>query len=234
MSISSLYSRNRANPLDWSDFFDDFYGDAGDTPLNPWAVDTENTGVNDFVTDSACGVYRIGTGTDNETQSAQLSWGTNLEINLSKKPLFEARIKLTLSGSNALGHANQRMVWGVGTGQAAAETALDNSTINAWFRIEGTDGKIYTEVDDNVSGNDDDNDTGETIDESVYYTYAIDFQDLSSVKFFIDGSQVGAGLDLSAITANQGVEPYFCVHRTSDADTAELMLIDYVRVRQER
>jgi hypothetical protein len=232
MSINSLYSRNRGEPLDWVEFFDDFFGDAGDTLLNPWAVDAETgNSTEDFVTDTPNGVYRIATDSTSEGQASRLSFGENLQINLSQKPLVEFRVAVTGSGTNALGSADQRLAVGVCSGLTNGEDTLDSTTTNAWFRIEGANGSWLIESDDGTT-DDDDNDTNLDITDGEWTRLAIDFQDLAKVRFYIGGVEVG-DLDMSALSANTEVEPVIVMQRDAGTEVEQID-VDYVRFRMER
>lgn len=104
----------------------------------------------------------------------------------------------------------------LGVASATAD-ALDDVSVNAWFRIDGTasTSAVVIETDDNAT-NDDDNATGVTL-ASTYKKFLIDFsQGLSDVRFFVDGVKVGTGtFSMAGAAAGQNVQPFVRVQKAS-------------------
>jgi len=185
------------------------------------------------VTDSAHGVYSLINSADAEAQSTQLFSSDNLWIDLFERPVVEWRAKLDLTGTNALGSADQRLVMGVCSNHTNAEDALDAVTVNAWFRMEGTSANILVEADDDSTNTDDQDSLVDLVDDTWTH-FKIDFSNLADVKFFIDGvEQGGAAVVMSNIAATVLVQPIFCLQR-DDAAEEEKMYIDSFKVTSGR
>ena len=215
-------------------FEEHFLADAGDTLPDIWGVDAETANsTEDYVTDSAHGVYSLINSADAEAQSTQLFSSDNLWIDLFERPVVEWRAKLDLTGTNALGSADQRLVMGVCSNHTNAEDALDAVTVNAWFRMEGTSANILVEADDDSTNTDDQDSLVDLVDDTWTH-FKIDFSNLADVKFFIDGvEQGGAAVVMSNIAATVLVQPIFCLQR-DDAAEEEKMYIDSFKVTSGR
>lgn len=213
---------------------EDFLGDAGDTPNNPWTlqdrVSATGSQTVDFVTDTADGEIQLKHTANAQAEEASLDWNDHLAINLSQQPLVEMRVKVIMTGSDALGSADQRALFGVGTAYAST---LDNVTNHAWFRIEGANDDLLAQTDDGT--NDESVDTTEDLLSDNYRTLAIDFADLSDVKFFVDGVRVlsGTKFDMSNVSANTLVQP-LCVLQKDGGSEQEDLRVDYAKIVQRR
>ncbi len=216
------------------EFVEEFLADAGDTLPDIWGVNAETgNSTEDYVTDTGGGAYSLILDSTSEGQANQLTSNDNLWIDLYEKPIIEWRAKLDLTGTNALGSADQRLVMGVCSAHANAEADLDATTTNAWFRMEGTSANILVEADD-ASTNTDDQDSGVDLVDDTWTHFKIDFSDLSDVKFYIDGSeQSGAAVVMSNISSTTLVQPIFCDQRDAGAEE-EKIYIDNFRVTSGR
>ena len=216
------------------EFEEEFLKDAGDTLPDIWGVDAETVNsTEDYVTDSASGVYSLINSADTEAQSTQLFSSDNLWIDLMEAPIIEWRVKFDLTGVNMLGSADQRFVIGVCSEHTNAEDALDSTTVNAWFRLEGASANIYVEADDNTT-NTDDQDSSFDVVEAVWMSFVIDFTDLSDVKFYVNGvEQTGAAVSMAGIVASTLVQPIACLQRDGGAEE-EKVYIDSFKVTSGR
>jgi hypothetical protein len=105
-------------------------------------------------------------------------------IDPTKGPVFEARVRLNIPGATIT--ADERWVVGLVNDHATAQTALDGTTFNVWFRGEGANLNILVEGDDNVTNTDDVDSTFDYAD-NVFMMLKIDMSDLTKVKFYVDG-----------------------------------------------
>jgi len=213
---------------------EEFLADVGDTLPDPWGEDHQTANsTQDYLVDAPNGIYTLIHSSDVEAQAMQLFWSNQLMIDLFEKPIVEWRLKIDLTGVDQLGSADQRVVIGVCSDHTNDEDALDATTVNAWFRIEGADSKIYVEADDNTT-NTDDQDSGVTIVDNTWTHFRLDFSDLSNVGFFIDGvEQSGAAVDMSAIVASVMVQPIVCIQRDG-GDEEEKIYIGNFRSTSSR
>lgn len=204
---------------------EEFLADVGDTLPDPWGVDAETVNsTEDYVADAPDGIYTLTHDNTAEAQAMQLFWTNQLMIDLFERPVIRWLVKLDLTGANQLGSADQRVVIGVCNDHTNAEDALDATTVNAWFRIEGADSKIYVEVDDGTT-NTDDQDSGVTIVDNAWTEFEMDFSNLSDVKFSVNGvEQSGAAMDMSAIVASVVVQPIVCIQRDGGAEEEKVYI----------
>jgi len=212
-------------------YLEHFLNDASGTLPEPWGIDAETgNSTEDYVTDQGYGVYSLIQSSDTEAQSSQLTTENHLWIDLFEKPIVTFRVKLDLTGTNALGSADQRLVIGVCSDHTNAEDGLDAVTTNAWFRMEGTSANILVEADDGATDTDD-QDSGINLTDNTWTYFKIDFSDLSDVKFSINGvEQSGNTIDMSGIVASTLVQPIFCIQRDG-GDEQEKMYIDFCGVK---
>jgi hypothetical protein len=109
---------------------------------------------------------------------------------------------------------------------------VDKDTVanHAWFRWQAS-AVLLTESDDTTNNNDD-TATGLTTVVDTYGIYRIDFTDLTSVKFYVDGVRVSAAttFDMSNLSAAEKImQPYFSLDKASGTGVGTLQ-IDYVRL----
>lgn len=208
----------------------DFMGKAGGTLPSPFVgtkvgVSTNNTV--DFASSVANGVYRLTHSSDNENQTMRLDNGDSLLINMSKGPIFRARVKLNIAGPTM--SADQRAVIGL---SSAYNATLDNVTTNAWFRVEGANLNIFVESDDGTTDTDD-QDSGVDYADNVYQIFEIDCTSLSAIYFRIyDANGVLQGVAktaMAALAANTLVQPIVAIQRDAGTEQ-EVVDIDFVQV----
>lgn len=213
---------------EYVEIHEDFFGDAGQTLPPPWKYAETGSSTNPTGDYSAAadGRFVLTHSADSEAQSMRVDWGDSTQINLSKKPVFEARLAVNFAGANF--SADQRIVIGLAS---AYNATLDSIATNAWFRIEGANLNILAETDDGTT-DDDDNDTGIDIVDNTMTVFEIDCSDLSAVRFSVDGVHA-AVLDMSDVTANTLVQPIIAIQRDAGTEQ-EVVTIDYVRVTAER
>lgn len=163
-------------------------------------------------------------------QFSGLYAGDRLEFNLDKGPIFEARVSLhgipTLLAEAYFGLANAHVEGPLST---------DGPSVHACFNFDGS-GLAVIDCDD------DSHDTAATTTDvtvlvDVFHVYKIDFTTIADVLFYIDGVRVASGTAFDMSNGlNIMVQPYFMVHKESDAGGATVasMYIDYVRVWNTR
>lgn len=208
---------------------EDFLATAGATLPAPWAARETSPGgtpVMDYVANAANGEYKILHDATSEAQNMTLYFGDSLFIDITKKPIFECRVKVAFSGSNTNFSADQRAVFGVGS---ARNATLDSMTLNAWFRLEGANLNIFWETDDNVS-NVDDQDSGVDIVDDTYITFRIDMSNLGAVGFYINGTLVGTGV-MTGATGN--IQPFIEIQKDAGIEEED-MRIDYASISWDR
>lgn len=212
-------------------FEDDFLGyqamlsETGST--GPWLVVNVNLNTAPaVVADEPHGAIGLIMDSDNNAEDAVLYWGDQRGIDVSKGAVFEARVRLaatpTATGQAVFGMAGDHNL------------AKDSVAENAWFKFDGS-AAVVVETDDTTNDNDDVA-TGVTVTNSEYKIYRIDFTDLSSVKFYIDGARVAASttFDMSNLSASEAImQPYFSLDKDADTGVGTLY-IDYVKVWSRR
>lgn len=207
----------------------DFIAAAGATlPIEWTSAKTGVSGTNtiDYSADSSSGEYLLSHSSTSEAQLMRLN-GSSLWVNLSKKPVMHARIKLTPQGATLT--ADQRVVVGLAS---AHNATLNSVATNAWFRFEGANLDILTESDDGTT-DDDDNDTGINYVKGQWLNLTIDCSSLSAVRFKVDSTWVSQTLDISGVSANTMVQPYIVIQRDGGNET-DVLAIDWIEVTQER
>lgn len=208
----------------------DFLFTAGAALPLPLAKAVQGSATGDFVANALGGVYSLATAAVSEAEAAQLTFGDQLVFDPTKGLIFEARVRLDIPGATI--SADERWVVGVCSAHATAQTSLDNTTINAWFRGEGANLNIYVETDDNVT------DSARTQTDSVYadntfMMLKIDMTDLTKVKFSINDKPFATTFNMSALTSSTPVQPIFCYQRDA-ANEINLLQVDWFRVSATR
>lgn len=153
-----------------------------------------------------------------EAQIVRLDKADQLLIDPTALPMFSCRLKV--SGAAAV----TRMVWGL----ASAYTAtLDNTTCNAWFKLDGNSLVMVTETDDNTTDTDDQV-TGVTLVADTYYTFSINFDpDTSHIKFSVDGTQCTTVHAGAAFANTQLLQPFIAIQKDSGTG-AQSITVDWV------
>jgi hypothetical protein len=248
-SVSPTYN-DRIKRL--ATFEDDFFGDAGQAEPPPWVHDvngTAGTPTVDYVSGEGAGVLRIALTTNSERQDAYLSFGNNLLINMSKKPVLHMRLRLNPDASAAATlSADERLVFGFASSITNSEDDVDAVATNCWFRIgDGADNNIYVETDDATTDYDYDAadgaaDTGVDYTTDAFHDYKIDCSDLSDIKFFIDDELVEVvssttsqikKYSMAGLPADTYVQVLVCLQRVLGAEDHQVD-IDYIKVEVER
>lgn len=197
----------------------DFLLAAGGTLPAPLAKAVQGSATGDFLDDTAGGVYSLATAAVSEAEAAQLTFGDQLVLDPTKGLVFEARVRVNIPGATIT--ADERWVVGLCSAHATAQTSLDGTTVNAWFRGEGANLNILVEGDDNTT-NTDDTDSGVDYVDNAWMTLKIDMSDLAAVQFSIDGNPIATTVDLSALTSSNLVQPIFCYQRDAGAEINKL------------
>ena len=212
-------------PVWWKDDFIGHQigvGSLGNT-ADTWEVVDVNDASEALLADTATGIFTLNLAATDEAEDAVLYFGDQTVLNALDDLNFECKLAVhTTPGTGVAA------VWGL-----AGDHNLDKDTIavNAWFRLQaGLD--LLVETDD-VTTNDDDNDTTINLVEDAFHVYRIDMSDLSDVKFYVDGvRQLGtSAFDMSALTGATGttglMQPYFSLDKASGTGLGSLY-IDYV------
>lgn len=206
-------------------FQDDFIGtNLGDQDDGPWTIATTETGGTptvDLVADADNGAVALACDDANEVQRAKLHWGDQLNIEPTKRPLIEMRLKLWSPG------ANEFAVWGLGSNQ---DDTFSDITRNLWFRLNQSSLSLLIEGDDD-SADTDTQDTGVDLVANTWYRFAIDMYNLDAVRFYLDGVELSPRIDVGAMSGN--LQPFFGVGKTSGTGTPT-MTIDYLFMEWER
>jgi hypothetical protein len=160
-----------------------------------------------------------------EKQDAVLYWDDNLGLDATKALNFECRVLLSVV-PNAAG---VQAVWGLGSvwidGPNNNTSFLRfGATANGAVLIEAFDGVTTTSIA-----------TGVTVGTTDWHIYRIDANNLTDVKFFIDGVQVSTtGLVNFAATGTLAVlQPYLACYKPGGTGVATLT-IDFVRAWMNR
>ena len=209
---------------------EDFAQASGGSLPAPWATqDTSAAGTPtlDFVDDAAGGRFQLHLATTNEAEAISIYHGDQLTFDITKGPIFKARLKLELdvTGGGGAMAAGDILVFGLAS---ARNATLDNITTNAWFRMEGSSGRFLYEADDGTTDTDD-QDTGVDGVDNAFVTVEIDCSDLSAVGFYIDGLRVGQA-SIPAATGN--VQPFIELSKAAAANFDHRLTIDYIDVYQ--
>ena len=209
-----------------------FPGTGAVVPGTPWSTLITGNGAVAKVANGINGIASLSVVTAAAASIAALDWNDQTSLSLEQGLIFEARVRISILPTMGVAGTTE-MVWGLA---GAHNAVLDTIDCNAWFRLQHDANTVLLwEVDDDVAGNDDNNDTGIVIATGVYHIYRIDATTLAAVKFYVDGVLVGTG-DLSGLLATVGdVQPYFNVSKTDGTNTGVgTMLVDYVKVFQDR
>jgi len=205
---------------------DDFLLAAGATLPLPLVKAVQNSATGDYLANTAGGVYSLATAAVSEAEAAQLTCGDQLVFDPTKGLVFEARVRVNIPGATIT--ADERWVVGLVSAHATAQTALDGTTINAWFRGEGANLNIYVEGDDNTT-NTDDVDSGVDYADNTWMLLKIDMSDITAVKFSINENPIAATVNMAALTSSNLVQPILCYQRDAGSEI-NLLECDWLRV----
>ena len=210
-------------------FVEDFLGAAGGSAFDGteiWNVVDVGGATEAIVADSSNGQFLLHLAATNEAEDAVLYQNDNKTFDVGLGLIIEFRLNMAVVP---------------GTGVVAVfgmcgdhNLDKDSATEQAWFRLQAS-AALLCESDDTTNNNDDIS-AGLTLVAGTYYTFKIDFTDLTDVKFYVDGSRVCASttFDMSNLTAaEQQMQPYFSLDKASGTGLGDLN-IDYVKIWQNR
>jgi hypothetical protein len=107
------------------------------------------------------------------------------------------------------------LVFGVASAQ---NDTADTVAVNAWFRMQGSVSTTAVVVEtDDVTVDNDDKATGLTL-ATTAKRFRIDFtNNLSDIRFYIDGQRVAAGttFSMAAVSSGQNVQPFVQLQKAS-------------------
>jgi len=120
-------------------------------------------------------------------------------------------------------------VWGLVADYSAAP---DDITYSVFFTADGS-GEIFCESDDTAT--DQSATSGVTVTNTQWKVYRIDCRDVTSIKFYINGSRVASSttFPFAGTGANATLQPYFGCYKASGAGLGTIQ-IDCVRIWQNR
>ena len=150
----------------------------------------------------------------------------NFDIDLIQR--VEMRVKFTAAVGGTCDSATS-VAFGIAGGR---NDAIDSIAQHALFRIIGSNA-IVCETDDGTTDKDDVA-TGVSFVSGTYKKFVIDFTGgKSDVRFYIDGTRVAASTTFSMAAYSSGLQPYFQIQKTSDANT-DAFSVDYFKVVSKR
>lgn len=160
-----------------------------------------------------------------EKQDAALYFGDQLNFDVTKGLIFEARVKLTVLPSAA----GVQAVWGLSSawidGPDNASDYLEfGATANGAVLMRSQDGTTQASIA-----------SGTTVLATDFHIYRIDATDVADIKYFIDGARVSgnAAIGFAATGASAVLQPYFSAYKPSGTGVGTLAL-DYVKVFASR
>jgi hypothetical protein len=188
-----------------------------------WVVKDTGDAVQSILADTAPGLAQLAVNATSQKQEAGLYMNDNRKFDLAAGVVWEARVKL-----ETLPTGLAEMQWGMAGDYAEGG---ENITYSAMFDADGS-GVVNAWTNSttaNVAA------SVATVTATEWHTYRIDFTDLTSVKFYIDGEQVGGDTTFvwDATGANAVLQPYFYVYKAS-GNGVGTMQIDYVRIWSNR
>lgn len=208
-------------------FEEEFLRKAIDTTTIWTALDTSAAGNTTpaLVADAPNGVVSTMLDATNEVQLSGLTWGDQRTLVLNQGLVFEARIKLATLPTGAVACA----VGLCGDHNAAIDTVAES----AWFRFDGG-GAITVETDDTVHETSKVA-TGITLLNTDWAVLRIECQDITSVRFFVNGNQVATGtaFNMSQVAA-LALQPVVRIGKEGAAASVGTLYTDYIRCWQKR
>lgn len=210
------------NPAQQIEFFDDFIDIADGT--NWVKQDTSAVGAPTWalVADTHGGEFAMTLAADAEAESLTLYFGDQLIFAANKKPVLEARLKVSTIA------AAQRVVFGLA---GVRDATLDNIAQNAWFRIEANM-NVLVETDDGTTDNDDNDTTVDAVN-GTYAIYEVDLSNLADIKFRINGiDRTPETMNLSALTT-ETLQPFLEIQKDSGTGTPAITL-DWIQITADR
>jgi hypothetical protein len=210
------------NPAQQVEIFDDFIDIADGTIWVKQDTSANGSPTWALVADTHGGEFAMTLAATNEAESLTIYLGDQRIFAVDKKPVFEAKIKVSTIA------ANQRVVFGLAGDRNAT---LDNVAQNAWFRIEGNM-NILVETDDGTTDNDDNDTTVDAVN-GTYAIYQVDLSNLADIKFRINGvDYTPETMNLSALTT-QTLQAFVELQKDSGTGTPAIT-IDWIRISANR
>lgn len=212
-------------------FVDDFIGAATTIPTAATAgvpfiaklVKSAGTPTLAGVADAAGGVVEGALDNTAEKQEATLYFGDQLQFDVTKGVIFEARVNLAVLPSAA----GVEAVFGL---QSAWADGPDNATEYLRFQANGS-GAINAQAEDGTTTTSDA--SGVTVVAGTWHIFRIDATDPTNVLFFIDGVEVASGVSFAATGAAAILQPYMSVYKAAGAGVATFQ-VDYVKIGNGR
>lgn len=213
-------------------FIEDFLGQTGGdlfAATGIWNIVKVGVGTLEtaaIVADSSNGQFLLHMAVTDEAEDTVLYQGDNKTFDVGNGLIFEARVNMAVSPGTGV-----CAVFGM-----CGDHNLDKDTATeaAWFRFQAS--LVGLVESDDTTNDNDDVATGLTAVAGTYDIYRIDFTDLTSVKFFVNGTRVAASttFDMSNLTAaEQQMQPYFSLDKASGTGLGD-MNIDYVKIFSNR
>jgi hypothetical protein len=194
----------------------------------PWIKKTQQTGGAPTVAvlaNIAAGVVAMALDATSEKQEASLYANDQLNWDMTKGAIFEARVAPSVLPSLT----GVEMVLGL---QSAWIDGPDNASFYARFQMNGS-GVLNMQTKDGV--NTKSVASGVTLVAAAFHIFRIDATDPTNVVFSVDGSTVSAvsAMTFAATGASAILQPYFSVYKPSGVGVATLQL-DMVQVAANR
>jgi hypothetical protein len=212
---------------DFVEFCEDFLGPQTLTasPANSdrWDIaDTSTDGTPTYTVGGVNGEATLAFDSEAEAQNVCLFQSDVLNYDVDNLIHAEFRVKTVATLDSATS-----LAFGM---CSARNDTIDSLAAHASFRLIGNN-TVVVESDDEVNNNDD-KPTGTTL-AATYKKFVIDFQNLSDVKFYIDGVRVGTATTFDMSGYSAGLQPYVQIQKTSDANT-DSVTIDYIKITSKR
>lgn len=198
-----------------------------------WSKAEAGAGAATLISDESLGdgVAKFALSAADESQSAGLFWNNVRSIPLSAKPIFEARLRVSVLPTTGTEQSKLR----VGLISDFAND-IDSVTYRALVGIDsgaGGSGSLLGITDDNATAKS--VALGKTITATDWFTVRIDLSDLTEPKFYVNDVRhltAASGFTLSD-ASTQILQPFLGITKTkSSANTATgTLLVDWVHVQ---
>lgn len=193
----------------------------------PWVKKTVQTGGTPSVApvaNAAGGIIRLALDATSEKQEASLYANDNLNWDMTKSAVFEARVANHVVPTGVVA-----MVFGL---QSAWIDGPDNAAFYAQFQ-QSASGVLNMRTKDGVATKS--NAAGVTMTVDAYHIFRIDATDPTNVRFFIDGNEVSTPgqMTFAATGANAILQPYVSVYKASGTGVGTIDL-DMIQLGMNR
>ena len=141
-------------------------------------------------------------------QSADVYMDDNRQFSIEYDTMIEMWVNMAVIPDD-----EAELNWGLFGDWADGYDAI---TYSAFFTLDGT-AEVICELDDNATNSS--ATSGITVVAGVWHCYKIDFTDVTSVKFYIDGAQVAAATTFpyAATGANAVLQPFVGAYKAAGA-----------------